>query len=101
MSAEASARDFEAGAATMRGEYDVFPRQTWAAMQAARKGHWIEDTEEHVRDAGEVFRPRALAKLLPLQVEAEQGSLSLSAGRAVGTSAAGPRNRCARACRVG
>jgi hypothetical protein len=101
MSAEASARDFEAGAATMRGEYDVFPRQTWAAMQAARKGHWIEDTEEHVRDAGEVFRPRASAKLLQMQVQAGQASIPLFAGRGVGTSAAGPRNRCARACRVG
>jgi hypothetical protein len=81
MSAELSEREFEAWAEEMRGEYNAFLRQSWAAMRAARKGHWIEDTEEVVRDAGDVFRQKALEKLLQMQVEAEQRSFSPSAGR--------------------
>ncbi len=56
MSAELSERQFEMWAAGMRGEYEAFLRQSWAAMQAARTGHWIKDTEEQVQDAGETFR---------------------------------------------
>ena len=81
MSADLGEREFEAWAEEMRGEYDAFLRQSWAAMQAARKGHWIEDTEEVVRDAGEAFRQKALERLLQMQVEAEQKSFSPSAGR--------------------
>lgn len=80
MSSEFGQREFEAWAEEMRGEYDAFLRQSWAAMQAARKGHWIEETEEVVRDAGEVFRQKALERLLQMQVEAEQKSFSPSAG---------------------
>ena len=60
MSAELSQREFEAWADAMRAAYDAFLRQSWGAMQAARKGHWLADTEEHVRAAGEVFRQQAL-----------------------------------------
>ena len=84
MSAESSDREFEAWAESMHTEYDAFLRQSWAAMQAARKGHWIEDTEEHVREAGEVFRRQALEKLLQAQVTEGQGSFSPSAGRRLG-----------------
>jgi hypothetical protein len=80
MSAEASHREFEAWADSLRQEYDAFLRQSWAAMQAARKGHWIEDTEEHVRAAGEAFRQRALEKLLQAQVTAGQDAFSPSSG---------------------
>jgi hypothetical protein len=62
MSAELSDRGFAVWAESLRTEYDAFLRQTWAAMQAARRGHWIEDTEEHVREAGEAFRRQALEK---------------------------------------
>jgi hypothetical protein len=75
---------FEDWAASLRAEYDAFLRQTWTALQAARKGHWIEDTEEHVRQAGEVFRRKALEKLLQAKVTEEQKSFSPSAGRGLG-----------------
>jgi hypothetical protein len=78
MSAESSEREFAIWAESLRTEYDAFLRQSWAAMQAARLGHWIEDTEEHVRQAGEAFRQKALEKLLQIQVDAGQGSFSPS-----------------------
>jgi hypothetical protein len=84
MNAESNDREFEAWAESLHAEYDAFLRQSWAALQAARKGHWIEDTEEHVRAAGEAFRQQALEKLLQAQVEAEQKSFSPSARRGVG-----------------
>jgi hypothetical protein len=90
MSAELSEREFEAWAEALHGEYNTFLRQSWAAMQAARRGHWIEDTEEHVREAGEAFRQKALEKLLQLQVEAEQKSFFPSAGH--GVDEQGPAN---------
>ena len=80
MRAESSDREFAAWAESMHTEYDAFLRQSWAAMQAARKGHWIEDTEEHVRAAGEAFRQQALEKLLQAQVAAGQDSFSPSGG---------------------
>ena len=80
MSVESSEREFAAWAESLHAEYDAFLRQSWAAMQAARKGHWIEDTEEHVRDAGEAFRHKALEKLLQAQVTAGQGAFSPSGG---------------------
>jgi hypothetical protein len=53
MSAESCDREFEVWAASLREEYDAFLRQTRAAMQAARRGHWIEDAQEHVRQSGD------------------------------------------------
>jgi hypothetical protein len=81
MSAESGDREFEAWAESLHAEYDAFLRQSWAALQAARKGHWIEDTEEQVRQAGEAFRRKALEQLLQRQVAEGQGSFSPSAGR--------------------
>jgi hypothetical protein len=78
MSAEFSEREFAEWAEALRAEYDAFLRQSWAAMRAARQGQWIEDTEEQVHQAGEVFRRKALEKLLQMQVEAGQGSFSPS-----------------------
>ena len=80
MRAESSDREFEVWAESMHTEYDAFLRQSWAAMQTARKGHWIEDTEEHVCAAGEAFRQKALEKLLQAQVAAGQDSFSPSGG---------------------
>jgi len=80
MRTESGAGGFEAWAQSLHAEYDAFLRQSWAALQAARKGHWIADTEEHVRQAGAVFRQQALEKLLQAQVAAEQGAFSPSAG---------------------
>lgn len=81
MSAGSSDQEFEVWAESLRAEYDAFLRQSWAAMQAARQGHWIEDTEEHVRAAGEAFRRQALEKLLQAKVAEGQGAFSPSAGR--------------------
>jgi len=84
MDAEARDREFEAWAAGLQAEYHAFLRHSWAAMQAARKGHWIEDTEEQVWQAGEAFRRKALQQLLQMRVAAEQKSFSPSGGGAVG-----------------
>ena len=88
MSAELSDREFEVWAESLRAEYDAFLRRTWAARQAARKGHWIEDTEEQVREAGEAFRRKALEQLLQTQVAEGQNSFSPSGGRGLGEQAA-------------
>jgi hypothetical protein len=81
MSAALNDGEFEVWAQSLHAEYDAFLRQSWAALQVARRGHWIEDTEEHVRQAGEVFRRQALEKLLQWQVQAGQGAFSPSGGR--------------------
>jgi hypothetical protein len=62
----------------LEGEYRAFLEETRAAMNAAREGHWIADTEEVVRDAGERFRQRALEKLLQLRLQAGEGTFSPS-----------------------
>ena len=80
MSTASSDGEFEVWAQSLHTAYDAFLRQSWAALQAARRGHWIEDTEEHVRQAGAVFRRQALEKLLQLQVQAGQGAFSPSGG---------------------
>jgi len=88
MSAELSDREFGVWAESLRAEYDAFLRRTWAARQAARKGHWIEDTEEQVREAGEAFRRKALEQLLQTQVAEGQNSFSPSGGRGLGEQGA-------------
>jgi hypothetical protein len=59
-------------------EFRAFLDETRAAMNAAREGHWIADTEEVVRDAGERLRQRALERLLQLRVQAGEGAFSPS-----------------------
>jgi hypothetical protein len=84
MSALGSGAEFEAWAESMREEYDAFLPQTWAAMQAVLKGHRIEGTEEHLREAGEALRPKAMEKLLQVRSEPEQSPSSPSAGSGLG-----------------
>jgi hypothetical protein len=66
----------EAWEQALAAEFAAFMAETRAAMNAAREGHWIADTEEVVRDAGERLRQRALEKLLQLRVQAGEGAFS-------------------------
>jgi hypothetical protein len=60
----------------LAAEFAGFLAETRAALNAAREGHWIADTEEVVRDAGERLRQRALERLLQLRVQAGEGAFS-------------------------
>ena len=66
----------EAWEQALAAEFAAFMEETRAAMNAAWEGHWIADTEEVVRDAGERLRQRALEKLLQLRVQAGEGAFS-------------------------
>ena len=80
----------EAWEQALEAEFQAFMEETRAAMNAAREGHWIADTEEVVRDAGERLRRRALEKLLQLRVQAGEGSFFPSEpGGVAGQGAAG------------
>ncbi len=82
MSAPESQREggveFEEWAEALRGEFDDFLRQTWRAMNAARKGRWIADTAEVRRQARDRLGQRAYEKLLQLRIAAGQGAFSPS-----------------------
>ena len=84
MSVERTGVDFETWSQSMQPQVDAFLRQTWEAMHAARRGHWIEDTEERVHQAGEEFRRKALEQLLQAQIEEEQKSFPPSGGSQAG-----------------
>ena len=74
----------------LEAEFRAFMEETRAAMNVAREGHWIADTEEVVRDAGERLRQRALEKLLQLRVQAGESSFFPSGSDGVaGQGAAG------------
>ena len=81
----------EAWEQALAAEFAAFLDETRAAMNAAREGHWIADTEEVVRDAGARLRQRALEKLLQLRWQAGKGAFSTAgaAGRVAGQGAAG------------
>jgi hypothetical protein len=81
----------EAWEQALAAEFAAFMAETRAAMNAAREGHWIADTEEVVRDAGERLRQRALEKLLQLRLQAREAAFSPSAapGGVAGQGAAG------------
>jgi hypothetical protein len=81
----------EAWEQALEAEFRAFLEETRAAMNAAREGHWIADTEEVVRDAGARLRQRALEKLLELRVQAGEGAFSPAgpAGRVAGQGPAG------------
>jgi hypothetical protein len=81
----------EAWEQALAAEFAAFLEETRAAMNAAREGHWIADTEEVVRDAGARLRQRALEQLLQLRVQAGEGAFSPSgpAGRVAGQGVAG------------
>ena len=65
---------FEAWKKTMQDEFEGFLKETWAAMDRARDGHWIADTEEVMRSAGDRFRRSAYETLLQLQIEGSEAS---------------------------
>jgi len=46
----------EAWEQALAAEFAAFMKETRAAMNTAREGHWIADTEEVVREAGERLR---------------------------------------------
>jgi hypothetical protein len=77
--------------AALEAEVQAFREETLQAMNAARPGHWIEDTEQVVREAGERFRRRALEKLLQLRVQAGEGVFSPGGPRGVGEQGAAGR----------
>ncbi len=80
----------EAWEQALEAEYRAFLEETRAAMNSAREGHWIADTEEVVRDAGERFRQRALERLLQLRIQVGEGSFFPGeAGGLAGQGAAG------------
>lgn len=62
--------------AALEAEVRAFEEETLRALNAARPGHWIEDTEQVVKAAGERFRRRALEQLLQLRVQAGEGAFS-------------------------
>ena len=72
---------YEAWAKAMQKPVDGFLRRTWDAMQAARDGHWIEDTEETMRSARDPIGQVAYETLLGLQIERTEASFSPSGGR--------------------
>ena len=82
--------EFEKWADAMREEFDDFLRQTWEAMNAARRGRWIADTEEVMRQARDRLGQRAYEKLLQLRIEVGQEAFSPSRPR-VGLGEQGPQ----------
>lgn len=70
--------EFQKWAEAMQGEFDTFLRQTWKAMNAARKGYWIADTEEVMLEARDRLGRCAYEKLLQLRIEAGEGAFSPS-----------------------
>jgi hypothetical protein len=78
--------------AALAAEVQAFQAETLRAVNVARPGHWMEDTEQVVKEAGERFRRRALEMLLQLRVQAGEGAFSPDGGRGVGEQ--GPAARC-------
>jgi len=67
--------------AALAGDFDELVAKMMAAMNAAKAGSIIADSEEPVRDAHAEFRQRAYQKAMEL-LQAKQESFSPSAGRA-------------------
>jgi hypothetical protein len=65
----------------MQDEFKALAVQVAAAMNAAKAGRIIADTEEPVRDANAVFRERMFQKALGL-LQAKQEAFSPSGQRA-------------------
>lgn len=74
--------EFAAWAEAMRGEFEGFLRETWQAMSSARKGYWIADTEEVMRQARDRLGQRAYEKLLQLRIDAGEAAVAGPAGAA-------------------
>jgi hypothetical protein len=64
----------------MQGEFKALAVEVAAAMNAAKAGRIIADTEEPVRDANAVFRERMFQKALSL-LQAKQEAFSPSGQR--------------------
>lgn len=64
----------------MAGDFEQLVQEVAAAMNAARDGRIIADTEELVRDANAVFRERVYAKAVGL-LQNQQEAFSPSAPR--------------------
>ena len=67
--------------AEMQGDFQALAVEVAAAMNAAKAGRIIADTEEPVRDANAVFRERMFQKALSL-LQAKQEAFSPSGPRA-------------------
>lgn len=65
----------------MAAEFDRLAEEVAAAMNAAKAGHIIADTEELVRDANAVFREQMYARAIRL-LQSKQEAFSPSAPRA-------------------
>jgi hypothetical protein len=65
----------------MAADFERLAEQVAQAMNAAKDGHIIADTEELVRDANAVFREQMYAKAISL-LQSRQEAFSPSAGRA-------------------
>jgi hypothetical protein len=68
--------------AQMQGEFEALAQKLAAAMNAAKAGRVIADTEEPVRDAHAVFRQQAYQKVLDLLAKRGQEAFSPSGQRA-------------------
>ena len=74
--------EFERWSQAMRGEFDAFLLETWQAMNKARTGYWIADTEEVMRQARDRLGLRAYENLLQLRLDAgEAGGQAGSEGQ--------------------
>lgn len=65
----------------MAADFERLAEQVAAAMNAAKEGHIIADTEELVRDAHTVFREQMYARAISL-LQSRQEAFSPSARRA-------------------
>ena len=74
--------------AEMQGEFKALAVEVSAAMNAAKAGRIIADTEEPVRDANAVFRERMFQKALSL-LQAKQEAFSPSGQKAAEQGQAG------------
>ena len=74
--------EFERWSQAMQGEFDAFLLETWQAMNKARTGYWIADTEEVMRQARDRLGRHAYQKLLQLRLDlGEAGREAGSEGR--------------------
>ena len=65
----------------MAADFDRLAKEVAAAMNGAKDGHIIADTEELVRDANAVFREQMYAQAIRL-LQSQQEAFSPSARRA-------------------
>lgn len=65
----------------LAADFDQLAQEVAAALNAAKTGHIIADTEEVVRDAHAQFRERAYAQAIRL-LQSQQEAFSPSASRA-------------------